>query len=561
MSCWRGNEIVQVFGDYNGDSLTDILLVRGEEMTWAFSTGMGKLVIDSFASRSGWIGNWKISASQSMLAGDWFALGRDMVFCHMGTEVAVLDYNNGVPRLSWYEDVTIPNGALEPEPQEGWKIRSGDRFLPVKLSESGRDEIVVSDGLDVGVLSASGREAEMVAGWRAGEALLLWTRGQNALVREGRLLRSGRNSFFIGSASALVEVIGPLGNARVYPLEVDGVILPQAGAIAGWTLSPNDAMNRTDLDGDGIQEVVLRSPGRFAIVRWVDGGPKVSWMAEERIGEDWTLSERDRLLHGELVIARGGQELLLTNGEAWLVLGWNSEAETLEVLGRAAGEVTAGTPFTIRRGQRIVLGRFLPGMEDAILAHDGSSPAPGEPGPADRPSLVVARFDGESRSFRGEVAAVRMLGEWTLGVSDSLSPANTDDDPEQEVFIQRGSLFGVLDFTLGSTLAPRSTFVGRMKDDVLEFTTPARFKRGDANDDGGVDISDAVLVLGSLFRGRTPPECIDAADADDSGKVNVTDPLFILGFLFTSGPHPPPPGPFVQGVDFSPDDLGCRGDF
>jgi hypothetical protein len=83
------------------------------------------------------------------------------------------------------------------------------------------------------------------------------------------------------------------------------------------------------------------------------------------------------------------------------------------------------------------------------------------------------------------------------------------------------------------------------------------FSRGDANGDGGVDISDPVAVLRYLFAGGQPPACLDAADADDSGTVDVTDPVYVLRFLFRGGPAMPPPYP-DPGEDASPDDLDCE---
>jgi len=82
-----------------------------------------------------------------------------------------------------------------------------------------------------------------------------------------------------------------------------------------------------------------------------------------------------------------------------------------------------------------------------------------------------------------------------------------------------------------------------------------RFKRGMANADNKIDISDAVFLLGYLFAGKTPPSCPDAADANDDGKIDISDPVKILGHLFAgAGPLPPP---FSEcGVDPTPDTLG-----
>ena len=80
--------------------------------------------------------------------------------------------------------------------------------------------------------------------------------------------------------------------------------------------------------------------------------------------------------------------------------------------------------------------------------------------------------------------------------------------------------------------------------------------RGDANADGNVDVSDALVTLNYLFFGSDEPACLDAADANDSGEVDISDPIFLLGALFLGGDPVPPPFPDC-GPDPSGDALGC----
>jgi hypothetical protein len=83
------------------------------------------------------------------------------------------------------------------------------------------------------------------------------------------------------------------------------------------------------------------------------------------------------------------------------------------------------------------------------------------------------------------------------------------------------------------------------------------FRRGDANGDGLVDLSDAVFTLRYLFMGGGSGSCLKALDSNDDGAVNITDPLFSLGYLFLGGPEPPAPG-LRCGADPTGDDLGCE---
>ena len=93
---------------------------------------------------------------------------------------------------------------------------------------------------------------------------------------------------------------------------------------------------------------------------------------------------------------------------------------------------------------------------------------------------------------------------------------------------------------------------------VLNMT----FRRGDANNDGGADISDASTLFNYLFMGGSAPPCDDAADANDDEGVDISDGIFLLYFLFQGGPAPQAPGAFVCGEDptnaVDGDNLGCQ---
>ena len=84
----------------------------------------------------------------------------------------------------------------------------------------------------------------------------------------------------------------------------------------------------------------------------------------------------------------------------------------------------------------------------------------------------------------------------------------------------------------------------------------ADFLRGDANEDGVVSISDALLVDAFLFRKGPAPKCRSAADIDDDGRIEINDVLKNLNFEFLAGRPPPAPFPNV-GPDLEPDFLRC----
>ena len=68
-----------------------------------------------------------------------------------------------------------------------------------------------------------------------------------------------------------------------------------------------------------------------------------------------------------------------------------------------------------------------------------------------------------------------------------------------------------------------------------------QFVRGDVNEDGVLDISDAIYALGWLYAGEKDPSCIDAVDVNDDSYVDISDPIYILNYLFQGLAAPPEP--------------------
>jgi hypothetical protein len=96
----------------------------------------------------------------------------------------------------------------------------------------------------------------------------------------------------------------------------------------------------------------------------------------------------------------------------------------------------------------------------------------------------------------------------------------------------------------------------------VQVVTSGRFRRGDHDGSGVVDLTDPLNILFFLFLGQQLPICLDASDGDNSGAVDLSDALNLLQFLFLGG-FPlvaTLPGPFDCGsdptVDIDPDGPG-----
>jgi hypothetical protein len=63
---------------------------------------------------------------------------------------------------------------------------------------------------------------------------------------------------------------------------------------------------------------------------------------------------------------------------------------------------------------------------------------------------------------------------------------------------------------------------------------------GDANNDGSVNVGDAVYVIAYVFSGGAPPSpyAICSGDANCDCQCNVGDAVFIISYVFKGGPAP-----------------------
>jgi hypothetical protein len=92
---------------------------------------------------------------------------------------------------------------------------------------------------------------------------------------------------------------------------------------------------------------------------------------------------------------------------------------------------------------------------------------------------------------------------------------------------------------------------------------PKPLLRAHVNEDAKVDLSDAIFILGYLFRGGAQPTCQLSADTNDDNKVDISDAIFMLQYLFGGGTRPADPFSLNSAEGCSDDPtpgsrLSCR---
>lgn len=552
-----GPEIVLLDGDFDGDGRVDSLLFTGRSIAVALSTNNGPRTAESLTFRDK-IGAWNLSIDDEMIVGRFASSDRDEVFFHNGERAALIRFAAGAETL-WsgteapalelvapkLEEVFVENDP----PSSAWKFSIDDTFRATKLGDDSRDRIFVYRGARAALLDW--RDSAFRVIWRDDAVRGPRTRGDPFTASRGRRTKSG-DTVLLRSTSALLELGRGATGLWLHEMTVDGR-LPGANAkLSAWELRGDECIDCVDLDGDGIEEMILARKERVGVAA-EDGDGNLSIVADldlSSAGGDESFAVVQTIRTGDFAAPEGAELVVVlesagSEASTWVLLGWDPGARTLRQLGeptRYLKDPRGFESWPLLARQRVLSGRFFSDEPLAALLVQ------------DRQTVLGARWDGESFV---EVARFEdRIGFWTLGEGDLMrliDPVRIDGF--STIGIENGLVVSWLDLSI----LPPVAWTREFDTDTAALVDPPVFVRGDVNDDGEVDLSDALTLLIYLFQNRrVHVECLDSGDTDDSGELDITDAIRILAYLFSGGPEPLPPGPRSPGTDPTRDSLGCE---
>ncbi len=179
----------------------------------------------------------------------------------------------------------------------------------------------------------------------------------------------------------------------------------------------------------------------------------------------------------------------------------------------------------------------------------------------DDPEALTIETNGGD-AFTTDTSPVTLSGKAPFDIDTLLISGSADEEPPSVQWTDRETWSVDVVLRVGPQSVSiigsdrRGDLVDALSIGITYEPSFVPFVRGDSTRDGHVNLTDAVVTLDYLFRGREIT-CADAVDADDSGEVNLTDAVFILDYLFRGGGAPPSPFP-VAGEDPTVDELGCE---
>lgn len=335
---------------------------------------------------------------------------------------------------------------------------------------------------------------------------------------------------------ALIDVIPFAGAPLGLAISPDGGTLwctnETIGTVRSWSIPGH--VEQATISGLGAPREVIVTPDGLNVF--------VSDFYGERV---WkipvaTLIATQALIDGtpqSMIVAPDSKHLIVGT------FGWDRSPDTVPVL-RIADLVKVAE---LRIGAGLEEMVYIPGTNLLLTTYWGHTHNPAPPDPeigAGLGSVEVLRVPTDFDAI-GDPAAPPLLE-----VSETLIPRLGDYIFGLAVLPDASKAYASASVWTGGVPPPHHvSVIGFPGDSPL-----GRFRRGDANADGLIDIADPIGILQVLFAGGTS-ECPRALDANDDELVDIADPITLLAILF-QGQSPTPP-PASCSVDPTAGPLCC----
>lgn len=281
-------------GDLDGDGLDEIW-IRSAKWAGVLEVSGNKLRLRHSANAK--IGRWPLSGSDKQLIADFDGDGRDEVYLRQGASVGLVRAPRCGPGATCPAGGKLSLATIQGRAIGGWPLSGADNEVVASLRRGNKPEIVV---------------------WRNGRiGLFTWSETKKKLVLAAK----------------------------------------HVGTLGGWALSKNDRVVAGDFDGDGVEELFIRSAAWAGLIEVAGGKFVLKWAAKGPLSgvTDVSLSASDSFYGGRFRIEKDCILHRQENGKLRLLV-WNGVKMNVE---QVPGKKLSGL-WTVGASDRFVIADFHP---------------------------------------------------------------------------------------------------------------------------------------------------------------------------------------------------------
>lgn len=333
-----------IAGKFHGKNKPHTIFIRNNERAQMLRMIESQWFAVQSAGR--WIGDWQLTINDKMpIVGDFDGDGKEELYFRDANRAGIIGFKIG----SW-KSLTVQSGWID-----GWNLGKNDWETVADVDGDSQDEVVIRSAKWIGLLKliGAGRNSRLKLLHIKQDKVGTWVLNNNDGIFGGYFRNKQKQDILI-TAKNDIGLIEWQPTSQKFKL-----VKKQHDRIDGWNIGTGNKFYVGDFDGDGLDEIYIRSPKWAGIIKWQNNRFNLLWIKQNFIDpitgneqERISLTAADKSYKGKFLPDREG--ILHKSSDRISVLSWDGEAMKV----RQTIKSQFGNRWQLGTNDQFVLGDF-----------------------------------------------------------------------------------------------------------------------------------------------------------------------------------------------------------